>query len=241
MGTTATTVSILLVLGGVTQPKEAQSDPVVRPKSNLMPRTVTKEVAVTKQVMVTQKKLVAVCVRVCPPGFRRPYYELRYVEVEEQTAMTVIEKVTVAEKVAWQNPVNRYVTIANLPPLSRGSIEEVHKKLREIMSSKQMLSPGGRSGDPDPDYKGNKGEIVSDWFEYPRGSGREYKLHLLAVIVSGQPATNELNIELGVLKRNKGEVVSIDGDEVKLEDLPAVTPLLTELFASPPFPYPVRK
>jgi hypothetical protein len=198
----------------------------------LPPRIVTKDVPVVRQVMVREKRVVQMCVRVCPPGRRKPYYELRYVEVEDQVAKNVTETKSVTETVAWNTPLYRSATIADLPALSGGSIREVQKALKKVMLDKRMLPTSGGATDEEPDYKNSKAFVKSEWFEFPRGSGREYQLHVMPQIQGATATTNTLLIVVGILKRTSRDEVNV----AEASTVEAV-PVVNELLSSPPFPY----
>lgn len=236
-------VTVAAMLGGLAQKPVEPGGDIPRPRAKLPEppiRTVTEQVAVNKQVVVVQKKLVPTCVLVCPPGpFRRPYYETRYVLVDEQVAVTTTVYETVTKAIPWGGAtVHGYATIANLPPLSGGRIREVHRAVRDAMSRKQMLPPAGTgsAGEERVDYKDNRCQIESGWFPSPRDAGRECQIFAQFWITDDMPTTNVLVVRLDVRERPKGDALT----SVKASDETAGA-VLADLMASPPFPYKVTK
>jgi hypothetical protein len=240
MSISALTTMMVTMLGAA-QPQ----NPAVPPQRGRLPEppptTVTRQVPVAKQVVMTQKRLVPVCVLVCPPGkFRRPYYVTEYRVVEEQVTMTVTEMQTVTETIPWNGtPVFGTATIINLPTLSGGLITDVFDRTRETMVMKNMLPP---SGTRDPrTYQEllssvaldrNASLITSAVFEFPGDPASEFQIVVQSDITRDPmtPQSNRLSFRVDVRVRPKGSTLGFTP-----ADPGVARAILTDLFMG--FPY----
>jgi hypothetical protein len=210
--------AVIVTMLGVAQPQNPSAPPKKGRLPDPPPTTVTRQVAVAKQVVVTQKRMVAVCVLVCPPGpFRRPHYVTQYQVAEEQVTMTVTEMQTVTETIAWNGtPVFGTATITNIPKLAGGRITDVFDRTREIMVMKNMLPPSGtrdtRTNEELPRSVALDRDIfliTSAVFDSPNDPAREFQIVVQSDITRDpmSPESNRVSIRVDVRARTKGSTL----------------------------------